>query len=72
MIYNSNGDVVKLVQITNELDDLPIGLYLVPEKVSNDELEENFKRANSQDEFDNQNNLGIVRIFVDEIYSTFP
>lgn len=71
MIYNIKGDTVRLVQVTDTITNEPLGLYLVPISVSNEELEDNIAHVSSQDDFDNENDLGIERVIIEEIYGTF-
>ena len=54
-----------LVQVT-DYNGNDIGLYLVPENVPQTQFEEEIKKYDDQDEFDENNKLGVERIFAEE------
>ena len=63
MILNVDGVSQTLVQVTNENDGTVMGLYLVPNDISLAEFEIALISAEDQDEFENNNTLGVERIF---------
>jgi len=58
----------RLVQLTNQEFGDHMGLYLVPKDVTDDQFETAFNSADDQDDFDENNTLGIERIMADEIF----
>ena len=58
----------RIVQLTGQEFGDHIGLYLVPKNISDDEFEKCFEAAEDQDDFDENNTLGIERVFADEIF----
>ncbi len=63
MILKVNGKSQTLVQVTDDSTGVAVGLYLVPEKTTIDEFEAALKAAEDQNEFDENNTLGVQRIF---------
>ena len=62
MIIKENGVSQTLIQVTNENNGTVLGLYLIPENVSLAEFEKTLINAESQDDFDDNNILGVQRI----------
>lgn len=57
------NDSKKLVQVTDGNEGVAIGLYLIPVDVSYDDFENEFEKAESQDEFDENNSLSAQRVY---------
>lgn len=66
MELKANGKKVILVQVSDINNDSDVGLYLVPEGVDIDDFEQEIQKAEDQDDFDMNNNLGVQRIFACE------
>ena len=62
MILTIEGQSHTLVQVTCSDTGMNQGLYLIPETIEIDEFEKEFEKAEDQDEFDNNNELGVKRI----------
>lgn len=63
MILKVEGKSYKLAQVTDNSTGAIIGLYLVPENISFDAFEHAIQNAVTQDDFDENNKLGVLRIF---------
>lgn len=66
MILLESGKKQTLVQVTNENTGEVMGLYLVPEGVTVNEFEDEIVQYEDQDDFDENNELGVQRIFADD------
>lgn len=64
MIVKVENQGHTLVQVTCSYTGIIIGLYLVPETIEIEKFEKEFEKAEDQDEFDNNNKLGVKRITV--------
>ena len=65
LLKTENNKKMYLVQVT-DYNGNEIGLYLVPENVPQTQFEEEIKKYDDQDEFDENNKLGVERIFAEE------
>ena len=65
LLTTENNKKMYLVQVT-DYNGNDIGLYLVPENVTQTQFEEEIKKYDDQDEFDENNKLGVERIFAEE------
>ena len=65
LLTTENNKKMYLVQVT-DYNGNEIGLYLVPENVPQTQFEEEIKKYDDQDEFDENNKLGVERIFAEE------
>jgi hypothetical protein len=65
LLTTENNKKMYLVQVT-DYNGNDIGLYLVPENVPQTQFEEEIKKYDDQDEFDENNKLGVERIFAEE------
>ena len=63
MILKLDGKSHTLVQVTDDSTGEAIGLYLVPEEVSIDQFETAIQEADDQNDFDEENTLGVQRVF---------
>ncbi|MFV2013789.1 MAG: hypothetical protein ACC656_00025 [Candidatus Heimdallarchaeota archaeon] len=55
----------KLIEVKNE-DQFVYGLYNVPESVTSKQFETEFNRFDEQDDFDEENLIGVERVFFEE------
>jgi len=63
MTIQVEGKNMNLVQVTNNSDGQSVGLYFVPYNVTMDEMQNAIEKAEDQDDFDENNNLGIQRVY---------
>lgn len=63
MTIHVEGKSMNLVQVTDNSTGQSIGLYFIPYNVTIDEMEYEIENAESQDDFDENNTLGIQRVF---------
>lgn len=63
MTITVEGKNVNLVQVTNDNTGFQAGLYFVPYNVTMDEMQYAIEKAEDQDDFDSNNNLGIQRVY---------
>jgi len=56
---------MKLIEVKNE-DEFVYGLYNVSESVSPQQFEKEFNRFDIQDDFDEENLIGVERVFCEE------
>jgi hypothetical protein len=63
MILKVEGKSYKLAQVTDDITGAVMGLYLVPENISFDAFEHAMQNAVTQEDFDENNELGVLRVF---------
>jgi hypothetical protein len=65
LLQTEDNKKMYLVQLT-DFNGNEIGLYLVPENVPQTQFEEEIEKYGDQSEFDENNELGVVRVFAEE------